>query len=448
MMELIDLTACQAAERIRRREISPVELVEALLARIEAVEPIVQAWETVDREGALAAARKAEHSAGQSGTGPLHGVPLTAKDIFFTAGMRTTSGSPLFEDFVPDFDATSISGLRAAGAILMGKAVTVQFAHHDPPRTRNPWNRERTPGGSSSGSAATVAARMVPAALGTQTGGSVLRPASYCGVVGLKPTYGRVSRYGVTPNSWSLDNVGIIARSVEDTALLLQAVAGPDPRDVTASSVPTGSYLEAARRNGRAPRLGFVLDYLDRANPDVAANSREVAARLERMGAEIRDVHLPRPMEELTALRSLIATVELASVHAATFDANPDKYGPALRESVEVGRLIPAAAYIQAQRLRRRWRPEVESMLEGVDCLLMPTVNNTAPGPNTTGSSAFQAVWSVFGLPSITIPSGLSEERLPFGTQLVAPAFQEETLLSAAAWCEAALEPMPAPEVR
>ena len=267
--------------------------MEALLERIEAVEPDIQAWETVDREGALAAAHEAEREAGEAG-GPLHGVPLAAKDIFFTAGMRTTSGSPIFKDFVPGYDATSVARLRQAGAIILGKAVTVQFAHHDPPRTRNPWKLERTPGGSSSGSAAAVAARMIPAALGSQTGGSVLRPAAFCGVTGLKPTYGRVSRYGVTPNSWSLDHVGIIARSVEDTALLLQAIAGPDPNDPTAAPVAVGDYVAAARKE-TVPRVGLVTDYLDRADPEVAAHGRDVATRLERAGAEVRELRLPPP---------------------------------------------------------------------------------------------------------------------------------------------------------
>jgi aspartyl-tRNA(Asn)/glutamyl-tRNA(Gln) amidotransferase subunit A len=445
-MTLIELTAAQAAEKIRRREISPVELVEALLNRIEATEPALEAWETIDREGALAAAREAERQAGMEGVGPLHGVPLGVKDIFFTASMRTTSGSAIFKDFVPEYDATPVARVREAGAIILGKTVTVEFAHHDPPRTRNPWNRERTPGGSSSGSAAAVAARMVPAALGSQTGGSVLRPASYCGTVGLKPTYGRVSRYGVTPNSWSLDHVGVLARSVEDTALVLQAMAGPDPRDATSASVPAGNYLEAARRKDRAPRLGLVPDYLERADEEMAAHCREVAAHLESAGAEVREVALPQSLEELTALRFLIATVEVAAVHSATFSVHREQYSRAIREIIETGHLIPASAYMHAQQLRRRWRPRVEAMLEGVDCLLMPSVNNTAPGPSTTGSSAFQAVWSLFGLPSISLPSGLSRERLPLGTQLVAPSFEEEGLLSAAAWCEEALGPMPAPD--
>ena len=444
-MELFELTAAQAARMIRQREISPVALVEALLRRIDQLEPALEAWETVDREGAMAAARRCEQEVGKGQTGPLHGVPVGVKDIFYTAGLRTTSGSPIFQDFVPDHDATSVARIREAGGVILGKTVTVQFASHDPPRTRNPWNRDRTPGGSSSGSAAAVAARMVPAALGSQTGGSVLRPASFCGVVGLKPTYGRVSRYGVTPNSWSLDHVGVIVRSVEDAALFLQVMAGQDPLDPASSDAPLANYLQAAAQKDRAPRLGLVVDYLEQADQEVADHLREVARRFERSGAEVRELRLPRPLSELIALRSVIEQVEIGELHGRMLRERPDGYLPRIRALIEVGQLIPGSAYIHAQRLRRQLRPQIEGMLHGVDCLLLPTVHNVAPDPSTTGKSWFQAVWSLFGLPSISLPSGLSRERLPMGTQLVAPSFREDTLLSAAAWCEAVLDPMPSP---
>lgn len=446
-MELYELTAAQAAEQIRRRELSPVELVEALLKRIDALEPDLLAWETVDREGALTAARKCEAQAGKEGAGPLLGVPLGVKDIFYTAGLRTTSGSPLYRDFVPDHDATSVARLREAGAVILGKTVTVQFAHFDPPPTRNPWNRDRTPGGSSSGSAAAVAARMAPAALGSQTGGSVLRPSAYCGVVGIKPSYGRVSRYGVMPASWSLDHVGVLARSVEDAALLLQAMAGHDPMDAASARVPVGDYVGAARRKDRAPSIGFVPDNLENAQPEVAAHVKEMAARLERAGAMVREVHFPVPMQDLLAIRSVIGEVEAAGLHANNLRDHPEGYASHIRAQVEVGQLVPGFAYIQAQRLRRELRPRVERMLDGIDVLLMPSTSDVAPDPSTTGRNHFQASWSLFGFPSITLPSGLSRERLPLAVQLVAGPFQEEALLSCAAWCEAELGPMPAPDL-
>lgn len=444
-MELFELTAVGAAQAIRRREVSPVELLEALLRRMEDVEPAIQAWETVDRDGALAAAIRCQQELGNVGVGPLHGVPVGIKDIIYTAGLRTTSGSPIFQDFVPAYDATAVARLRSAGAVILGKTVTVQFAHVDPPRTRNPWNIDRTPGGSSSGSAAAVAARTVPAALGTQTGGSVLRPASYCGTVGLKPTYGRISRYGVTPNSWSLDHVGVLTRSVEDAALLLQAMAGRDHLDPASSDAPTADYLEAARRRERTPRLGLVPEFLERAQPEVSDHIKGVAALFERSGARLREVHLPFPFPDLLAIRSVISQVEIADVHASLLREHPEGYLPRIRASVEVGQLIPGAAYIHAQRLRRRLRPLMERMLQGVDCLLMPTVSNVAPDPGTTGDASFQAVWSLFGFPSITLPSGLSAERLPLGTQLAALPHREDNLLSTAAWCEQTLGPMPSP---
>ncbi len=444
-MDLYELSATQAAEKIRRGEISPVELVKTLLRRIEALEPTLKAWVTLDREGALAAARRCEEEVGKKELGPLHGVPVGVKDIFHAAGLPTTCGSPIFRNHVPGYDATSVARLRQAGAIVLGKTVTVQFAHFDPPPTHNPWNHDRTPGGSSSGSAAAVASRMVPVALGSQTGGSILRPAAYCGIVGLKPTYGRISRYGVAPCSWSLDHVGPITRTVEDAALLLQIMAGHDPKDPASAQVPVGDYLQAARQKDRAPRLGLVLDEEGRAQPEVAAHVSQMAARFERAGARIREVRFPTPMSELLAIRSLICEVEAASVHAHLFREHPEGYAPQIRALVETGQLIPGSIYIHAQRLRRKWRPKVEQMLDGVDCLLMPTVYNVAPDPSTTGDSSFQAVWSLYGLPSISLPSGLSRDGLPLAVQLVAPRFREDALLNAAAWCEAVLDPMPSP---
>jgi aspartyl-tRNA(Asn)/glutamyl-tRNA(Gln) amidotransferase subunit A len=444
-MELHELSVAKAAELIRDGEVSPVDLVQALLRRIELLDTGVKAWETLDREGALAAARSCEARVGKGELPPLHGVPVGVKDIFYTAGLRTSSGSPNYRDFVPTFDATSVARLRRDGAVVLGKTVTVQFAHFDPPVTRNPWNQARTPGGSSSGSAAAVAARMIPAALGSQTGGSVLRPAAYCGVVGLKPTYGRISRYGVIPNTWTLDHVGTITRTVEDAALLLQSMAGHDPLDAASSRQPTSDYVAAARRKDRAPRLGFVVDEEQRAQPEIAAHVKETADIFARAGAEIREVRTPRPMSELLAIRGIMCEVEASDLHAHLLKEKPEGYAPRIRELVEVGQLVPAVAYIHAQRLRRRYRPEMEEMLEGLDCLLMPTTSDVAPDPSTTGENWYQGVWSLFGFPSISLPSGLSRERLPLAVQLVALPFREDILLSAAAWAEATLAPMPSP---
>ena len=228
-MEPRDLTIAQASQAIAGGKLSPPELMESLLEQIRELEPSLKAWVTLDEEAALRSARDAEAEISSGGPRtPLHGIPIGVKDIYYTKGVLTTAGAPQYRDFIPGYDATSVAKLKDAGAIILGKAVTTQFADGDPSPTFNPWHREHTPGGSSSGSAVAVAARMCPAALGSQTGGSTLRPAIYNGVVGLKPTYGRISRYGVVPFAWSLDTVGIIARTVNDTALLLQAMAGHD----------------------------------------------------------------------------------------------------------------------------------------------------------------------------------------------------------------------------
>lgn len=444
-MQLSELTLTQITRLLRNRDLLAEELVEALLGRIDSLEPSIQAWEFVDREGAMAAARRADQAADETAQGLLHGAPLGIKDIFFTAGLPTASGSPSFKDFVPAEDATAVARVRDAGAIVLGKTVTVQWAFADPPRTRNPWNLDRTPGGSSSGSAAAVAARMVPAALGSQTGGSILRPAAFCGIVGLKPTYGRVSRYGVTPSGWSIDHAGPLTRTVEDAALLLQVMAGHDPKDESSLDHPVGNYLEATRAVDGIPRLGLVTDYLEAANPEVAAHIRGVATRFERAGASIREVRLPASLSTLVAIRHLINQVETAELHGSTLARHPEGYAPRITALAKVGQLVPAPVYVHAQRLRRHIRPHAGAMLRDLDCLVMPTVDGVAPGPSTTGSSAFQAVWSLFGFPAISLPSGLSGEGLPLGTQLVARPLDEERLLKVAAWCEAVLGPMPAP---
>ncbi|MDP8923081.1 MAG: amidase [Chloroflexota bacterium] len=440
MTELHDLTAAEAATRIARRDVSPVELVDALLARIERFEPIVRAWVTVDAEGARAAARHAETEATRpsAALGPLHGVPCGIKDIYNVRGLPTTAGFPPLADNVPDEDAPSIARLWAAGAIVLGKTVTTQFASADPSPTRNPWRPDRTPGGSSSGSGAAVAARCVPFALGTQTGGSILRPAAYNGVVGLKPTYGRVSRRGVYPLAWSLDHCGPIARTVEDVALVLGAIAGHDPGDPRSLDTPVPDY-RAALSTDRPPTLGLLPQFLERAEPNVRAHVEERARDFTSAGADVRTVELPSPVDLYLAIQNLTQTSEAAAVHTPWLARDPDAYAPRIRGTAMVGQLVPTPAYLHAQRLRRRLAAETHASLVGLDALLLPSVSNVAPDPATTGDPSFQAPWSLLGLPSITLPSGLSDDGLPFGVQLVAAHLAEPTLLRAASWCERTL---------
>jgi aspartyl-tRNA(Asn)/glutamyl-tRNA(Gln) amidotransferase subunit A len=443
--ELHELSACEVVEGVAAREISPVELVHALLARIDDLDPRLKAWTTVDRDGALAAAKRVESAQSNGGQpGILAGLPIGIKDIYYTAGLKTSANSPLLADFVPESDAAAVTRLRQAGAIILGKTVTTQFADGDPADTRNPWNAQRTPGGSSSGSAAAVAARMVPAALGTQTAGSVLRPAAYCGIVGLKPTFGRITRRNVLPFAWSLDTMGVLVRSVPDAALLLQTLAGYDATDDGSASGPVDDYRAAADRP-RAPRLGFLQDFVERSRPDVAEHAQSVANRLDRAGAEVHPLSRSEFVDRAVASQHIIQITEGAGLHADSHAERPASYAPRLRGLVEIGQLVPAEAYLRAQRLRRRFRHEVNTWLRDLDALLLPTASGVAPDPSTTGDPSFQAVWTMLGLPSISLPSGLNGERLPFGTQLVGQAWDETGLLSVARWCEQVFDPLPSP---
>jgi aspartyl-tRNA(Asn)/glutamyl-tRNA(Gln) amidotransferase subunit A len=437
MTELHDLGFAEAAALIRQRKVSPIELTDALLARIERVEPTLRAFVTVDADGARKAARAAEVALGGSGDlGPLHGVPFGAKDIYNTAGVRTTAGfSPLAEN-VPASDAFTVARLKAAGAVLIGKTVTTQFASADPPPTHNPWRLDRTPGGSSSGSGAGVAAQLVPMALGTQTGGSILRPAAYNGVVGLKPTYGRVSRGGIYPLALTLDHAGPIARSVEDVALALQVLAGHDPSDPRSLDAEVPDYQATLAGQIEAPRLGVLGAFLERSEPDVRAHVEAVIERLGAAGATIRQVTLPSPIDLYYAAHAITMQAESGAVHADWIVRDRASYAPKIRASAMVGQLIPAWAYQRAQRLRRRLAAETAEAFGDFDGFILPTASNVAPGPETTGDPSFQSPWSLLGLPSISLPSGLNVDGLPFAVQIVSRRLAEPTLLRAARWVE------------
>ncbi len=448
-MNLHELTATEAAAAIRRRELSPVELVEALLQRIEALEPKVQAWAYLDRDGARAAGRQlADEAAHGSLRGPLHGVPFAAKDIFYSAGLPTEAGSKVYAGFVPAYDATTVARLKAAGAILLGKAHTTEFATLDPAPTRNPWNLAHTPGGSSSGSAAAVGARMVPLAMGSQTAGSAVRPASFCGLVGLKPSYGRISLYGIVPLAWTQDHVGLMARSVEDIALLLQVTAGRDPNDPGSSREPVPDYGAAIQRR-RPPRVGLLREFFfERADADVARVTNEAVERLARAGAVVEEAKLPPSFGVVHAASWTIIQVEAADFHADLHAEKAALYRPKIRGIIETGALIPGALYLRSLRIRRRFRREMAGILDRFDVLLTPTTRTPAPeGLGSTGDPLFQTPWSISGLPSVTLPCGFSPSGLPLGVQLIAGPFAEAALLSAAAWCEDALGRAPAPSL-
>lgn len=442
MAEPYRLSLAELAIEIKRKKLSPVALAESLLARIHALEPSLRAWTTIDRERVLQEAHRRDREIRRGKwLGPLHGVPIGVKDIYFTAGVKTTAGSKILADFVPAYDATAVERLKKAGAIILGKTASTEFAYADPAPTRNPWNLNHTPGGSSSGSAAAVAVHMCPAALGSQTGGSILRPAAYCGIVGLKPTYGRISRHGVFPFSWTLDHMGPLTRTVEDAAILLSVLAGHDPRDPTSSMAPVSNYRRALRSLRRPPRLGLVRAfYQEKADPPVWEHTEKVIRRLRKAGARVEEVTMPESFAVAVDAHRIIMRVEGASVHEDGYEKHRDLYGPKLRELIEIGLMIRGVDYLRARKIREQFCREMDSVMENFDCLITPTTPSAAPsGLSSTGDSAFQAPWSFSGLPSINLPSGLDPEGLPLGVQLVGAAFGEGKLLAAASFCEKAL---------
>jgi aspartyl-tRNA(Asn)/glutamyl-tRNA(Gln) amidotransferase subunit A len=439
---LHSLTAAEIARRIRSGSLSTLEVVEACLKRIDKVDSSLLAWVHVDRAGAIEAARKLEAEARRGEfRGPLHGVPVGIKDIIAVAGMTTTNGSGEFAHERPELDATCVARLRKAGAVILGKTATTQFASGDPAPTRNPWNLEHTPGGSSSGSAAGVAAGMMALALGTQTGGSVLRPAAYCGIVGLKPTHGRVSTAGVTPLAWSLDHVGVFARSVEDAALALGVLAGHDDLDPLSAREPATDYLGRMRQNGRPPRLGVPRWlYKDIAGPEVSSHLDEVASKLAREGAVVEEVPAPASAGNVQDAHARIMRVEAAAYHRERFLRYTDSYRPFIRAIVQEGLSIAGFEHARAGQLQREFRRDLTRALSGLDALLLPVAPTAAPkGLESTGDPRLCVPGSLAGLPAIAIPSGLTAERLPLGIQLLAQAFSEDRLLASAGWCASVL---------
>ena len=441
MPQPYELSVTEAANLIRTRELSPVELAQSLLDRIEALEPSLKAWVYLDRAAVLAdaEAREREMASGGNG-GALPGISIGVKDIYYTAGIPTTACSRVYADFVPDHDAAPVALLKGAGAIMLGKTVTTEFACMDPSPTVNPWNAAHTPGGSSSGSAVAVSARMCPAALGSQTVGSVLRPASYNGVVGFKPSYGRVSRHGVIPVSWSLDTMGWMTRTVEDAALLLQAMAGPDENDpVTADNV-VPDYV-AALANPAAPRIGVIRQFFyEHADEETRQHTDGIVERLAESGAEVEELLLPSSMDTAIEDQQIIMAVEGSSFHEPMYRRQAQDYQTGIRGMIQRGLDTDAVTYSRAMERRRQFITDTHKLAQRVDILLTPsTPTPSLPDLTNTGNTMFQGPWTSCGLPAITVPSGLAASGLPLGIQLVGSYFGEAGLLSAARWCEEAL---------
>jgi aspartyl-tRNA(Asn)/glutamyl-tRNA(Gln) amidotransferase subunit A len=427
-MNLEDLSLADAAAGIRSGELSPVDYISHLLDRIDAIEPRLQAWVTIDRKTVLSQASELEIEAKrQQFRGPLHGIPVGIKDIFFTKRLRTTMGSVLFEDFVPDEDAQAVIKLKAAGAIVLGKTVTTVFANLDPGPTRNPWNLEHTPGGSSSGSAAAVAARMCPASIGTQTVGSVGRPAAFCGLPSLVPARPRISLKNVFPLAWSLDHAGIFARSVQDIRLMLDAM--------------NEGTIENPIRLRRPIRVGVIRGFFyENATEEVRTLNDALVQKLAAAGFEVDEARLPGIFEIQQSILRTILRSETSSIHEALFAKHPEAYGPKLRMLVETGMLISAADYLRAKRLRRKYQREMGQLFENFDVLLTPAAPGTAPhGITTTGDPVMNGPWTLSDFPIMTLPYALCDNGLPIGVQLTGAPLQEGMLLEVAKQMESVI---------
>jgi aspartyl-tRNA(Asn)/glutamyl-tRNA(Gln) amidotransferase subunit A len=429
---LAELTASDAAAMVRDGHVSAQELVEASLTRIRASDNEWGAWACVDSERAVTAARFVDRARARGESlGAFAGIPLGVKDVIDVAGLPTKAGFEPFASRTPTEDAAVVAALKREGAIVVGKTVTAQLAFADPPPTVNPWDASRSPGGSSSGSGVAVAARHVPMALATQTGGSTLRPAAFTGCVGFKPTYGLVPMDGILPLAWSLDHVGVIARTVKDCRLFLCSVG-----------VPPAGISSAGRRQ---VRLGVMSAAMSAADDEVRVAVREALERLQRAGAILTEVTVPMSMEVMRAIHLTVMQSEAAAAHLHLFARHPESYDPKMRALVKVGRVIPAALYLHARRLQARARLQLAEAAKEVDALVLPTATSLPPPRETTGASWFQAIFSLSGFPSVSLPFGLSKDGLPNALQLAAATDRDDHLLTVAEWCGQVLGGLPSP---
>lgn len=423
----------QAAEAIREGQISPTELLDQCLTRIRDHDGDVRAWVLVDEEAARREAVVMTIEAGEGRfRGPLHGIPLGIKDIIDVAGLPTEAGSPLRRGCVAAKDAPVVAGLRRAGALILGKTVTVEFACFDPPPTSNPWDPsgQRTPGGSSSGSAAALAMGMCLGALGTQTGGSLVRPSTYCGVAACKPTFGRVDRTGVVPVSYHLDHVGPMARSVRDLAILLDAMPPSD------DFAPPRAWKNQGMR-GEPLRLGLVESFfMTEAAPNVRAAVGQALKQLAD-GAEIAVVEPTVDFKAIQEVHTTVMAAEAATYHRKDFVSHREAYGPMIAGLLDQGLATSAVDYAEALSHLHEYRRRAPTMIEGFDALIMPATDTTAPSRDTTGPKRFQAPWSCSGLPVVSLPCGVADDGMPVALQLVGRRHEDTRLLEIAAWCEA-----------
>jgi len=427
--------AVAAARQIREGRLSAVELTEACLARIEAREGEVQAWAFLDPEHALRQARAADEARKRGRPlGPLHGLPVGVKDIIDTADMPTENGTVLHAGRRPRQDATLVSLLRAAGAVILGKTVTTELAVYAPNKTRNPHNLEHTPGGSSSGSAAAVADGMVPLAIGTQTNGSVIRPASYCGVYGFKPSHGLIPRTGVLLQSPPLDTVGVMAATLEDLALLAEPLMAFDASDPASRPPARPTLLEVLRQAPPVPpRLAFVRSPVwDQAEEDVKAGFAEL---VEALGERVEEVPLSASFNEAIDLHQTIMEADLARSFAREYERGRDQLSARLCEMIERGQRVLAVDYNRAVQRVDVLNAILDELFQQFDAILTPATTGEAPkGLGSTGSPIFCTIWTLCGTPAVTLPLLTGASGLPVGVQLVGQKGDDARLLRTARW--------------
>ena len=447
--EIPFLAVTELSEMIRGKEVSPVEVTEAYLERIEALNFKFNSYLTVCRNEALDAAREAENSIVQGNyLGPMHGVPVAVKDQLWTKGIRTTIGSCLMSEFIPEEDATTIANLKSAGAVLLGKTNLTEFAlgasqQYGP--NRNPWDLNRFTGGSSGGSGSATASFLCATSLGEDTGGSIRRPAAWCGLAGLRPSWGRVSRYGVAAGSWSMDQVGPISRTVEDAAITLGAIAGYDPKDPYTWDVPVPDYRAALGAGVRGLRIGAISDliYSDITDGEVRSAVLKAGSVLEELGATVEEVSLPLTVYGGTLSQTLIH-VESAMTYRDWVKENLNEFGHGNRIGLLTGSIIPSRYYYKAQKLRELTRRQVFDALDAYDVLILPTSKSCAPlvegtDPEITSKEMAAALppvmtrpFNLTGAPAMSVNCGFNSEGLPIGLQIGGSPFAEETVLKVA----------------
>jgi aspartyl-tRNA(Asn)/glutamyl-tRNA(Gln) amidotransferase subunit A len=481
--QLLAFDVAALGGKIRSRQISPIELTEAYLSRIKETDGQLRAYITVTAERARAAAKAAESeiAAGQW-RGPFHGVPVALKDLCYTRGILTTGGSRIFADFVPEFDCTVWARLEQAGAVLLGKLNLHEFAGGATTTNphfgtcHNPYNLERVPGGSSGGSAAAVVAHSAAATIGSDTGGSIRIPAAFCGCVGMKQTWSRVSRYGVMPLADSLDHAGPITRSVRDAALMLQVIAGHDPLDPTSSQQPIPDFTSAIGRSLKGSRIGFVKQLVQETGGEISTSFEAAMVRLRELGATVDEVSIPS-IDQAAAIATTIMFAEAAEFHEKWIRTRAQDYGSDVRRTLEAGMMTPAMYYVRAQRARALVLAQALGALENHLALVAPTAAITAPRidlfqpesallrradalagerPAQAGGEPvnmvtavlrFTAPFNITGQPALALPIGLSSEGLPLSMQIIGRPFDEVSVFQVAAAYEDARGPLPQPKM-